>query len=114
MASCGNPDCNCATKEEHPSTREPRAIGDILLAAHETINGPRQGSYGDPVVSHQRIADMWSAYLGTPVTAKDAAMMLLLLKVSRAKTDPDIDSIRDIAGYAGIAADIHLEGQGHD
>ena len=54
---------------------------------------------------------LWSAYLGTPITARDVALMMVLLKVARTKTGAfNLDDYVDAAGYAGIAVEV----AGHD
>jgi hypothetical protein len=73
---------------------------NVLEAAQELVSGDRQKDYGSCVDSFNRIADFWSAYLGTEVTAKDVAAMLILMKVSRSKTSDKLDTPVDIAGYA--------------
>ena len=81
---------------------------DILNTAAELISGDRAATYGDATVSHQRIADLWSTYLGTPVSAVDVAMCNLLLKVSRSKGGDKpgkMDTFVDIAGYAALCAE---------
>ena len=60
--------------------------------------------YGDPKVNHARIAAMWEAYLGHPVSAHDVAMCMILVKVSRARAGMNIDNYTDISGYASIAS----------
>lgn len=60
--------------------------------------------YGDPRPNMERTAALWSAYLGTPVTAHDASMMMTLVKVSRSKVDPSyVDNYVDAVGYLEIA-----------
>lgn len=88
----------------------------ILQEAERLINGERQQQYGNATESHERIADLWSAYLGdvTPLTAFDVVNMMVLLKLSRAKGGLDRgefhrDSYVDIAGYAAIGERIHNE-----
>lgn len=77
--------------------------------ASELINGQRQQDYGSPQVSFDRIAGMWSAYLGVPVTAHDVSLMMILLKTSRGREGvlkngrPQHDSLVDIHGYAGCS-----------
>jgi hypothetical protein len=64
-------------------------------------------TYGDPVANHARIAALWTAYLelGRELTAHDVAVLMILVKVSRAKADPaHLDTYVDIDGYARIAA----------
>ena len=49
--------------------------------------------------------------LGTPITARDVARMMVLLKVARTKTGAfNLDDYVDAAGYAGIAVEV----PGHD
>ena len=81
---------------------------EILNTAAELISGDRAATYGDATVSHQRIADLWSTYLGTPVSAVDVAMCMVLLKVSRSKGGDKpgkMDTFVDIAGYAALCAE---------
>ncbi|MDP7733678.1 DUF6378 domain-containing protein [Mycobacterium paragordonae] len=88
----------------------------ILQEAERLINGERQESYGNATESHERIADLWTAYLGdvTPLTAFDVVNMMVLLKVSRSKGGLNShqfqrDSYVDIAGYAALGERIHQE-----
>ena len=86
------------TPESSPST--PSILGE----AAAIIDGDRADTYGDPRESFARIAGMWASYLGIPLTSTDVAHMMILLKVSRAKTTPGHrDSLVDIAGYAALA-----------
>lgn len=64
----------------------------------------RGTSYGDPKVNHDRIAGMWSAYLGVKVSAHDVAWMMVLLKASRSRNDPsNDDNYLDAGAYTEIA-----------
>lgn len=63
----------------------------------------RAQHYGDPRPNLQRTAALWSAYLGTEITAHDVAICMILVKVSRAKVSAHADNYRDICGYAEIA-----------
>jgi hypothetical protein len=63
----------------------------------------RGKDYGDAAANHRRIAALWSAYLGTHVSAHDVAMCMVLVKVSRAKAGRKDDNYVDIAGYSEIA-----------
>ena len=81
---------------------------EILNTAAELISGDRAATYGDATVSHQRIADLWSTYLSTPISAVDVAMCMVLLKVSRSKGGDKpgkMDTFVDIAGYAALCAE---------
>jgi len=74
----------------------------VLQEAESLINGDRAATYGDAKESFNRIAGMWSAYLGTEVTGLDVTNMMILLKVSRTKGGYHRDSYVDIGGYAGL------------
>lgn len=80
--------------------------GQILIEAHRLINSARQDDYGPPADSFTRLAVMWSAYLGHDVSAKDVAICLTLLKLSREAHRHKQDNLLDAAGYIGLAADL--------
>lgn len=63
----------------------------------------RAEHYGDPRPNMERIAGLWSAYLGTEVTAHDAAQMMVLVKISRSKVSKHDDNYTDQVGYSEIA-----------
>lgn len=89
-----------------PKTFEPAAkpkSAEILEEANRIIHSDRAQAYGSAEDSFYRIAALWSAYLGENIEAHDVAMMMVLLKVSRAKTDTGDDTMIDIAGYAALA-----------
>ena len=75
------------------------------MAAERTdIIEERAKHYGDPGMNVRRIAALWGAYLGVDVTAHDVAWMMVLLKASRSKVDPDhLDNYEDAHGYTDIA-----------
>ena len=79
---------------------------DICLEACDLIRGERGAAYGDILKNHQNIADLWSAYLGSEITAHEVAILLVLLKVARTKTGWKPDNYVDIAGYGGVAGEI--------
>ena len=91
-----------------------KSNGDILKEAHALINGPRQGDYGTPSENFGRIASMWTAYLGFPVTCKDAAIMMALLKIARESNRHKPDNILDACGYIGLAGDFGGNHANHD
>ncbi|WP_280424036.1 DUF6378 domain-containing protein [Nocardia carnea] len=76
---------------------------DVLTEAHALIWGDREDTYGDPRESFARIAGMWSAYLGHPVTPLDVANLMICMKVSRTRHAYHRDSYVDIGGYAASA-----------
>ena len=72
--------------------------------AKTIVAGDRASDYGDANESFSRIAKLWSAYTGTTITPWDVAQMMILLKVSRAKTSRKRDTLVDIVGYAECAS----------
>lgn len=66
----------------------------------------RGQQYGDPRPNHERIAALWAAYLGHPITAHDVAICMVLVKASRAKAGRNPDNYTDMAGYAEIAGEL--------
>lgn len=85
-----------------PATRK-----TILDAAEKCVCQDRLAEYGTPEESFGRIASLWSAYKGVDFDPFDAAMMMVLLKVSRAKGNPThTDSYVDLCGYGSIAGEL--------
>ena len=72
---------------------------NIAEEAQKIIEGQRQKDYGDMHESFNRIAGLWSSYLGYEINSFDVAKMMILLKVSRAKHNNHRDSYVDIIGY---------------
>ena len=66
----------------------------------------RGGTHGDTYKQHILLACLWSDMLGTTVTPAQAAVMQLMIKVSRIVCGDrhELDHYRDLIGYAGIAA----------
>jgi hypothetical protein len=84
-----------------------------LQEAWNIIANDREETYGDPGVNIRRIAALWSAYLGTPLTAADVCWMMVLHKASRAKHKPDhTDNETDAIGY--IALIDRMRGKGEE
>lgn len=80
-----------------PVKQAARTAGEAL------VKGERQNAYGDPDVSFNRIAKLWTAHLGTEVTKRDVALMMILMKVSREKSNHKADNLDDIEGYVYCA-----------
>lgn len=78
----------------------------ILAEADKIVNGTRQTDYGTGEKNLTRIAAMWSAYLGTHITARQVTMMMVLLKVSRDAHKEKRDNLVDLAGYAALADEV--------
>lgn len=69
----------------------------------------RAKHYGPVGPNIERIAALWSAYLGTQVTAHDVGWMMVLLKCSRSRVDPNhLDNYEDAHGYVGIAETMRM------
>lgn len=83
---------------------------EILEEAARIVTGERQNQYGDVEDSFGLIAGLWGDYLNHPVTSKDVALMMILLKVARKKGGKGkADNWVDIAGYAACGGEIVTE-----
>lgn len=84
----------------------------ILEEAIRITSGPRQRDYDHPLANHDRIAELWNAYLSIrsspdiEISAADVAAMMILLKLVRNAHTPKRDNAVDIAGYARCLARI--------
>lgn len=85
---------------------EPTERQAILDEAREIISVDRNGSYGEPEANQARIAALWSVYLETPITPRQAAICLVLVKIAREIHAPKRDNLVDIAGYAAVAGEL--------
>ena len=56
---------------------------EILNKAASLVSGDRAKQHGDYTQQHKRVADLWSAYLKTPISAQEVAFCMVLLKISR-------------------------------
>lgn len=80
---------------------------EVLDKAAVCVNVDRQNTYGKPEDNFARIAAMWEAYLGTPITSAQVAVCMILTKVARLNTSiQHADNWVDIAGYAACGAEI--------
>ena len=83
---------------------------ELLTKAHTLVSGDREKDYGDKVKNHNNIAKLWSAYLDTPVTAHDVAILMTLLKVARTKLGQvSEDTYIDMSAYGAIAGEIKFK-----
>jgi hypothetical protein len=74
-----------------------------LLEEIQVILNDRGSVYGSSRTNHERISELWSAYLGDYISPMQASMCMLLVKVSRLCESPShSDSVKDIIGYAAI------------
>ena len=78
---------------------------ELLEKAIEITEGARQQHYGSPEDNFGNIANLWSVYLGKPLSKTDVAVMMILMKTARLMSDPTHDdSWIDIAGYAACGS----------
>lgn len=80
--------------------------GRLLNEAFAVLNQDRQEDYGSPQESFNRIALLWSAWVGKPLTAHDVACMMVLLKMAREAHQHKHDNLLDAAGYVALAEDM--------
>ena len=77
----------------------------ILEEAQRLIHGARRNSYGHPLDDYSRTAALWSAWLGSqlnqPLTAEQAMMLMVLMKLSRERNKHGRDNLVDAVGYLG-------------
>ena len=87
---------------------------EILAKANELISNDRNESHGDAFKNHAEIAEFWNLFLDdklrpmADITAKDVAIMMILLKISRSNQGKkfNLDNFVDMAGYSAIAGEI--------
>lgn len=85
---------------------------EILTEAANLITGQRQTDYGTPDENFKRVADFVNILIkknletNTPISPRQTADLMILLKVARTINTPTRDSYVDIAGYAGIAGEL--------
>ena len=79
----------------------------ILEDAAKAIED-RHDRHGDSYLTHQRIADLWSAYTGHCLSPADVVRMMILLKIARSQqgNGKDPDHATDMAGYAALLPDL--------
>lgn len=82
------------------------ARGAVLSEANSILHGERQGSYGSPCETFDRVAARWSQILGIPVQPWQAALMMADLKLARLSNGYHHDSIVDGIGYLAIAEEL--------
>lgn len=84
----------------------------ILTEASGLITGQRQEDYGTPEVNFQRMADYANIHFAynlannIPISPRQTAEYMILLKMARTINSPTRDSYVDICGYAGISGEL--------
>jgi hypothetical protein len=72
----------------------------VLAEAERLVSGARASTYGHPHEHALRVAAMWSAAFGWPVTAAHVNPAMALFKLARfAESLRHRDSLVDVAGY---------------
>lgn len=80
-------------------------MSGVISKVLETINN-RGEAYGPPHKGMARTAQLWTGYLGVPITAHQVAACMMLIKISRlAETPQHEDSLLDVGGYVHIYED---------
>jgi len=72
----------------------------VLTEAQALVYGDRNHDYGHPYEDYTKTAALWSVVLGVPVTAEQAILCMVLVKVSRHLNRSTRDNLVDIGGYA--------------
>ena len=81
--------------------------GPELLEQAARVVAARRGEYGQPTDVFEQIARRWSLVLGVEVSPAQAVLCMLDVKMARLSRGPkQLDSIVDIAGYAGCLAQV--------
>lgn len=67
----------------------------------------RNKTHGDPETNLTNIAELWTAYLGVPITPEQVAICNILQKISRTTSGSRaLDHYVDMCGYAAIAGQL--------
>lgn len=74
--------------------------GSVLVEAEKLVHGDRGADYGHPLDDFSRTAQIWSAILGTEITAQQVGLCMIGVKLSRQCNKPKRDNMVDAAGYA--------------
>lgn len=86
----------------------------ILDKARALVYGDRQKDYGHPADDYGRTARLWSALLGVEITPVQAALCMVLVKLSREMNAPKADNLVDAHGYLMVAGRIKEREMGRE
>ena len=83
---------------------------EIMAIALELVSGARASQHGDYRELHDRVAKLWSVYLGVPVRGSQVAFCMALLKGARDEkgsfnSDDGVDATAYIALWAALTDD---------
>jgi hypothetical protein len=83
---------------------------DEMREADDLVNGGRQSDYGSPSDNWGGVAKVWSGILSrklkVDITAEEASLMMVGLKVQRQAMQPKRDNIVDAHGYLLVSSHI--------
>ena len=83
---------------------------DILDTAKDYVTKDRAATHGDAERNFGLIAAYWSAHLNKNISPHDVAVMMTLLKLARAKSNPKhADSWIDGCGYLALGGEAAME-----
>lgn len=79
---------------------------EIVSEAHQLITGDRQRDYSHPIDDYSRTADIFGAVTGIHMTAEQAVLFMVCVKLSRLANELEEglnvpDNTRDAIGYLG-------------
>lgn len=82
----------------------------ILDTAKEYVTKDRAATHGDAERNFGLIAAYWSAHLNRNISPHDVAVMMTLLKLARAKSNPKhVDNWVDGCGYLALGGEAAME-----
>lgn len=80
---------------------------EILATATQYVTKDRAATHGDAERNFETIARYWTTHLGVKVTGADVAVMMVLLKVARIKSNPaNADNWVDGCGYLACGGEL--------
>jgi hypothetical protein len=83
---------------------------EILDTAKEYVTKDRAATHGDAESNFGLIAAYWSAHLNRNISPHDVAVMMTLLKLARAKSNPKhVDNWVDGCGYLALGGEAAME-----
>jgi hypothetical protein len=83
---------------------------DILDTAKDYVTKDRAATHGDAERNFGLIAAYWSAHLNKNISPHDVAVMMTLLKLARAKSNPKhADNWVDGCGYLALGGEAAME-----
>ena len=94
----------------YPHLDEPQHAS-ILDEATVITAGSRRSAYGHPLDDYTRTAKLWSTILDADVTAQQAMLCMIAVKISRECHSHGRDNLVDIAGYAHCLQWAHEEAE---